>query len=215
MSSQSPYKLHYWPQIPGRGEYVRLAFEAVGQSYTEENDVKTLMSHLSNVDVTGHPPHFAPPILEVVSSSPGSKTRKTEAKQSAKEGKASSMYLSQTPAILAYLGPKLGLVGDLKEDEEEEREQRRALVNQLTLTALDLSNEAHDVSHLVPLPLPLSLPLPLAFPFSLHTITYPPHSPTTQSPCRSTTRTKNPKHFAGPKISDRTGCPSSLDTLRT
>jgi glutathione S-transferase len=27
------YELHYWPTIQGRGEFVRLALEAVGASY--------------------------------------------------------------------------------------------------------------------------------------------------------------------------------------
>jgi hypothetical protein len=30
-----PYELLYWPGIPGRGEFIRLAFEAAGVSYTD------------------------------------------------------------------------------------------------------------------------------------------------------------------------------------
>jgi glutathione S-transferase len=30
-----PYELLYWPSIPGRGEFVRLAFEAAGVSYKD------------------------------------------------------------------------------------------------------------------------------------------------------------------------------------
>lgn len=30
-----PYELLYWPTIPGRGEFIRLAFEAAGVSYTD------------------------------------------------------------------------------------------------------------------------------------------------------------------------------------
>ena len=46
--------------------------------------------------------------------------------------------LSQTSAILAYLGPKLGLSGS------DEMEQVK--IHQLTLSALDMSSEAHNVS---------------------------------------------------------------------
>ncbi|TAM33408.1 MAG: glutathione S-transferase, partial [Rhodanobacter sp.] len=30
-----PYKLYYWPGIQGRGEFVRLALEAVGAAYLD------------------------------------------------------------------------------------------------------------------------------------------------------------------------------------
>ena len=29
------YELHYWPTIPGRGEFVRLALEAAGAAYVD------------------------------------------------------------------------------------------------------------------------------------------------------------------------------------
>ena len=29
------YELHYWPTIPGRGEFVRLALEAAGATYVD------------------------------------------------------------------------------------------------------------------------------------------------------------------------------------
>lgn len=45
----------------------------------------------------------------------------------------------QTPSILSYLGPKLDLAGA---DEAE-----RAWILSITLTALDLNNEAHDTHH--------------------------------------------------------------------
>jgi glutathione S-transferase len=31
----SPYELLYWPGIPGRGEFIRLAFEAASVSYRD------------------------------------------------------------------------------------------------------------------------------------------------------------------------------------
>ena len=30
-----PYELLYWPGMPGRGEFIRLAFEAAGVSYKD------------------------------------------------------------------------------------------------------------------------------------------------------------------------------------
>ncbi|KAH9932989.1 glutathione S-transferase C-terminal-like protein [Fomitopsis serialis] len=128
------YKLYYWGGIPGRGEYIRLAFEYAGESYSENNAPKTLLPTITDPAKVGHPPHFAPPVLEL----------------------PSGRYLSQTPAILNYLAPKFKLAGEkgsrvadacLSEEEREQAEEERAVVNQLTLTALDLSNEAHDVHH--------------------------------------------------------------------
>ncbi|KAF8588498.1 glutathione S-transferase [Ramaria rubella] len=108
----SEYTLIYWGGIPGRGEYIRLAFEYTKTPYSEVNTLKKITSFFSP---KGN--HFAPPILDV----------------------NGSFTLSQTPAILAYLAPRLGLSGS------DEVEQAR--INQLTLTALDVSNEAHDVHH--------------------------------------------------------------------
>ncbi|OCH89353.1 glutathione S-transferase C-terminal-like protein [Obba rivulosa] len=144
------YTLYYWPGIPGRGEYIRLAFEFAGVPYKDANDPKQFMQ-LFQPEHAGHPPHFAPPILAL----------------------PSGKLLSQTPAILNLLAPRLGLAGArgsllappaqrlggawaefgeerervLKEDETEDAEQERATVNQLVLTALDLCSEAHDVHH--------------------------------------------------------------------
>ena len=51
------------------------------------------------------------------------------------------LLINQTPNILLYLGPKLGLAGG-----EDEHAIYR--INQLALTALDgLSNEVHDTHH--------------------------------------------------------------------
>jgi glutathione S-transferase len=145
MASSGPYTLYYWPEIPGRAEFVRLAFEAVRHPYTEDNDVGTLAGLALNPDATGAPPHFAPPVLAFpLPAGMGTGKGKGREGEEAAEG-APRAFLSQTPAILAYLGPRLGLVGDLDDDDEEVRELRRAHVNQLVLTALDLNNEAHDV----------------------------------------------------------------------
>lgn len=118
--------------IPGRGEYIRLAFEASGVPFKDtgneaENGGSVIVSACCDKDSTGdengNPPSFAPPALRV----PGE----------GKDGK--TLFITQTPNILLYLGPRLGLAG---EDEVD-----ALFVNELTLTALDLSNEAHDTHH--------------------------------------------------------------------
>jgi len=143
------YELLYWPGMPGRGEFIRLAFEATGVSYTDISNEQengpsttvqvwdpTILTHIpgshvisalvfsnSKGDSDSNPPVFAPPALRV----PGG----------GKNGKPLLLY--QTPAILNYLGDKLGLAGV---DEAE-----KAWVLSHTLTALDMNNEAHDTHH--------------------------------------------------------------------
>ncbi|EPQ26073.1 uncharacterized protein PFL1_06281 [Pseudozyma flocculosa PF-1] len=129
---------------------------------------------MSTAAPVGHPPHFAPPILEVIQSSQGghgddvgdgngddnqttaaaaaasaAKRRKADDGSAATpdDGAAASHFISQTPAILAFLAPRLGLLGDLDGLSDLERDIRRAQIHQLTLTALDVSNEAHETHH--------------------------------------------------------------------
>lgn len=48
-----PYELVYWPEIPGRGEFVRLAFEAAGVSYKDvSNESKDGMELLPPIQPT-------------------------------------------------------------------------------------------------------------------------------------------------------------------
>ncbi|KAF2865560.1 hypothetical protein BDV95DRAFT_249900 [Massariosphaeria phaeospora] len=125
------YELIYWPTIPGRGEFIRLAFEATHTAYTDtanasKDGINAVLSSIDStvtVDSDGNPPPFAPPSLRV----PGE----------GKNGKTLVLY--QTPNILAYLGDKLGLAG---EDEAEKH-----WVMSHAFTALDLNNEAHDTHH--------------------------------------------------------------------
>jgi glutathione S-transferase len=127
MNSQGtpmPYELHYWPTIPGRGEFVRLALEAAGADYVDvarrdgdadgEKGGKALLRAMKN-PALAHPP-FAPPFLV--------------------HGK---VVVAQTAAILLYLGPRLGLVG--------KSETRRLWTHQLQLTIADAVAEAHDTHH--------------------------------------------------------------------
>lgn len=130
-NKDSEYQLLYHPGIPGRGEFIRLAFEAAKVSYSDpaneqENGydlVKQICNDKSIGDDSGRPPAFAPPALRA----PGA----------AKRGRDLVIY--QTPNILLYLGPKLGLIGD--------NDDEMYYVNELTLTALDFNNEAHDTHH--------------------------------------------------------------------
>ncbi|TBU38727.1 glutathione S-transferase C-terminal-like protein [Dichomitus squalens] len=135
------YVLYYWPGIPGRGEYVRLALEYAGVPYTEHH--ADLMPTLWDAAKIGAPPHFAPPALQL----------------------PSGRVVSQTGAILHLIAPRCALAGahgsqlntltadgrakikDLSDAELERGEEERASVTQLVLSALDWQTEAHDVHH--------------------------------------------------------------------
>ena len=122
----SDYELIYWPGIPGRGEHIRLAFEATSTPYTDvsiaANNADAVLAQISHSN-TGdalNPPPLAPPIL-----------------------KHGDLLISQTSNILLYLGHRLGLAPSPNEDDYGYYH-----VNALALTALDgLSNEAHDTHH--------------------------------------------------------------------
>jgi glutathione S-transferase len=66
VSQQRRYELYYWPDIPGRGEFMRLAVEQAGASYVEVARASAArLSALSSLlewrgDVS---PPFAPPVL--------------------------------------------------------------------------------------------------------------------------------------------------------
>jgi glutathione S-transferase len=113
------YELYYWPTIQGRGEFVRLALEAAGADYVDvsrQDDGEAMMRLMKTADT----PAFAPPFLKL-----GERT------------------IGQVAAILACIGPQLGLAPDGDSD--------RAWVNQIQLTLADLVVEAHDTHHPVDL----------------------------------------------------------------
>lgn len=113
------YELYYWPTIQGRGEFVRLALEAAGADYVDvsrQDDGEAMMRLMK----TAATPAFAPPFLKL-----GERT------------------IGQVAAILAWIGPQLGLAPDGDSD--------RAWVNQIQLTLADLVVEAHDTHHPVDL----------------------------------------------------------------
>lgn len=122
ISMATPYELIYYTGVPGRGEHVRLILEEAGVQYKDTQYLsfdearKTVTTWLAGGG-HGNPHYFAPPLF-----------------------KHGDLVISQTPNILLYLGPKLGLAGS--------RENDLYRVNALALTALDLlSNEVHDSHH--------------------------------------------------------------------
>lgn len=121
------YELYYWPEIQGRGEFVRLALEAAGADYVDvarlpagkgggTDAMMKLMQGKSRVKADQTRLPFAPPFLKV-----------------------GDELIAQTAHILDYLGPKLKLV--------PRDERARRFAQQLQLTLSDLVVEAHDTHH--------------------------------------------------------------------
>jgi glutathione S-transferase len=112
------YALYYWPSIPGRGEFVRLALEDAGADYVDVARSKggvAAMTRFMDRRALVHPP-FACPFLV-----------------------AGRQVIGQTANILLYLGPRLGLA--------PRDEAGRLWVHQLQLTVADWLVEAHDMHH--------------------------------------------------------------------
>lgn len=116
------YRLYYWPNIPGRGEFVRLILEDAGVPYLDVarlpkaagGGVERILE-MRRGEARGLPP-YAPPILQV-----------------------GDLVLAQTAVICDFLGRRFGLVAD------DERSRLAAL--QLQLTIMDVVAEAHDTHH--------------------------------------------------------------------
>ena len=113
------YELYYWPEIPGRGEFVRLALEDANADYLDvarlpKRGISAMMRFLESRSLT-YPP-FAPPFL-----------------------KAGKLVIAQTANILLFLGPRLGLV--------PKNEASRLWAHQLQLTIADWVGEVHDTHH--------------------------------------------------------------------
>jgi glutathione S-transferase len=113
------YELYYWPEIQGRGEFVRLALEDAGADYIDvarlpKRGMAAMMRFLESRSVE-HPP-FAPPFL-----------------------KAGKLVIAQTANILLFLGPRLRLV--------PKEEASRLWAHQLQLTIADWVAEVHDTHH--------------------------------------------------------------------
>lgn len=116
------YELYYWPDIQGRGEFVRLTLEEAGADYIdvarrssgEGGGMPALSALLEREDIA-HPP-FAPPFL-----------------------KDEDVLIGQTAAILLYLGDRHDLA--------PRDNAQRLWTHQIQLTIADLVGEAHDTHH--------------------------------------------------------------------
>jgi glutathione S-transferase len=118
----APYELYYWPDIPGRGEFVRLVLEQAGTPYRDVGRLPADQGGGADAVLAfwagqreGHPV-FAPPVL-----------------------KQGGLVLSQTAAICHFLGRRHELAPP------DEADQAQALALQLTIA--DLVLEAHDTHH--------------------------------------------------------------------
>ena len=116
------YELYYWPQIQGRGEFVRLALEEAGADYLDVarlpekggGGMRALLRFLE--DRRLERPAFAPPFL-----------------------RAGRRIVGQTANILLFLGPRLRLAPRAEAD--------RLWLHQLQLTVADLVEEVHGTHH--------------------------------------------------------------------
>jgi glutathione S-transferase len=112
------YQLYYWPEIQGRGEFVRLALEDAGASYDDVARKSGGMDKMMAI-MDGRrerQPPFAPPFL-----------------------KAGKIVIAQVANILFYLGPRLKL--------SPRDEAGRLWLHQLQLTVTDFVKEIHDTHH--------------------------------------------------------------------
>jgi len=117
-----PYELLYWPGIQGRGEFVRLAFEAAGAPYVDVGRLpasrgggSAAIARLLEERGPWLTP-LGPPAL--------------------RHGK---VLVAQTAAILQWVAPRLGLV--------PRDEASRLRAHQIQLTIADLVAEVHDTHH--------------------------------------------------------------------
>jgi len=116
------YKLHYWPQLPGRGEFVRLVLEDQGVPYDEvarrPPEQGGGSARLAQWMRGKGPrfPVFAPPILE-----------------------HGELVIAQMPNVCRYLGERHGLAPD--------DAGGRAQAMTLMLTIADVVGEVHETHH--------------------------------------------------------------------
>ncbi|SFJ93932.1 glutathione S-transferase [Bradyrhizobium sp. cf659] len=111
------YELYYWPEIQGRGEYVRLALEEAGAAYVDvARGPHGTAAMMKMMDADKGTPPFTPPFL-----------------------KAGKLVIGQTANILLYLGARHALA--------PKTEAGRLWVHQLQLTITDFVVEIHDTHH--------------------------------------------------------------------
>jgi glutathione S-transferase len=111
------YELYYWPEIQGRGEFVRLALEEAGAAYVDvARGPRGTAAMMKMMETHQGAPPFAPPFL-----------------------KAGKLVIGQTANILLYLGARHGLA--------PKAEAGQLWVHQLQLTITDFVLEIHDTHH--------------------------------------------------------------------
>lgn len=117
-TSRMRIELYYWPSIQGRGEFIRLALEEAGARYDDVARTKSGMDAMMRILDGARPGAlpFAPPFVKV-----------------------GRTIVAQTANVLAYLGPRLGLV--------PKDEALCAEAHQIQLTIADLVAESHDTHH--------------------------------------------------------------------
>ena len=111
------YELFYWPEIPGRGEFVRLVLEDAGAEYVDVGRQPGGEARVAAV-LEGElaPFAFAPPVL-----------------------RAGKLVVAQTAAITRFLGERHGLA--------PADEAGRLAAATIALTIADLVAEVHDTHH--------------------------------------------------------------------
>lgn len=112
------YRLWYWPNLPGRGEFIRLPMEAAGIAYSEpareaEDGFAAVIAFLGGMEDR---PARAVPVLETGQEN-----------------------IAQTPNILAFLGEEHGI------GPSGTRERR--YLNQIQLDIADFVEEVHLTHH--------------------------------------------------------------------
>jgi glutathione S-transferase len=114
------YELYYWPEIQGRGEFIRLALEEAGADYVDVARRGSGSDAMMRMMDSGARPPYAPPFL-----------------------KAGKLVIAQVALILHYLGPRLRLVP------RSEADRLWAHQLQLTITdlVLEIHNTHHPISN--------------------------------------------------------------------
>jgi len=116
--TEEPWRLYYWPDIPGRGEFVRLVLEEAKVPYVDVGRVEGgkkvrefVFSRSEGIPVA------APPVIE-----------------------RGNIVLSQTMNICMFLAEKYGLL-------PQGPVEVKYIANQVALTIADFVSEVHDVHH--------------------------------------------------------------------
>lgn len=114
----TPYRLYYWPFIPGRGEPLRLIMEVGGVAYVDVGRLPEPEGGVAAIKalMVGDAPVYAPPILEI-----------------------DGVFHSQMPNLAAFLAQRSGLC--------PADDPGRMRANQVMLTICDVMSEAHDTHH--------------------------------------------------------------------